>query len=77
MQYHLVHDPRDDEYTVLLKSDNTYYYSLSWFNSAEKAITKFNGFLLYPERDVTNESLIARIRTIAIFTSNSHPEYFL
>ena len=77
MQYHLVHDPKDDEYTVLLKSDNTYYYSLSWFNSAEKAITKFSGFLLDPERDVTNESLIARMQTLVIFTPNSHPEYFL
>lgn len=77
MQYHLVHDPKDGEYTVLLKSDNTYYYSLSWFNSVEVALTKFSGFLLDPERDVTNESLLTRIRTIAIFTSNSHPEYFL
>ena len=77
MQYHLVHDPRDGEYTVLLKSDNTYYYSLSWFDSTEEALTKFSGFDLDPDKDVTNESLIARIRTITIFTSNSHPEYFL
>lgn len=77
MQYYIVHDPRDGKYTVLLKSDNTYYYSLSWFDSVEEALAKFNGFLPDPERDVTNDSLLARIRTIAIFTSNSHPEYFL
>lgn len=77
MQYHLVHDPKDNEYTVLLKSDNTYYYNLSWFNSVEKALAKFNGFDLNPERDVTNEALLARMQTLTIFTSNSHPEYFL
>lgn len=77
MQYHLVHDPRDDEYTVLLKSGNTYYYSLSWFDSVEKALTKFNAFDLNPDKDVTNDSLITRIRTLTIFTPDSHPEYFL
>lgn len=77
MQYHLVHDPRDDEYTVLLKSGNTYYYSLSWSDSVEKALTKFNAFDLNPDKDVTNDSLLARIRTLTIFTPDSHPEYFL
>ena len=77
MQYHLVHDPKDVEYTVLLKSGNTYYHSLSWFDSVEEALINFSGFNLDLERDVTNESLIARIRTLTIFTSNSHPEYFL
>lgn len=77
MQYHLVHDPRDDKYTVLLKSDTTYYYSLSWFDSAKVALSKFNGFLLDPDQNVTNESLLARIQTLAIFTPDSHPEYFL
>ena len=75
--YHIVHDPRDDKYTVLLKSDNTYYYSLSWFDSTEETLVKFKGFLLDPERDVTNDALITRMQTLAIFTSNSHPEYFL
>ena len=79
MQYHLVHDPKDDEYTVLLKSGNTYYYhySLPWFDSVEEALAKFNAFDLAPEQDVTNDSLLARMRTLTIFTSNSHPEYFL
>lgn len=77
MQYHLVHDPKDGQHTVLLKSDDTYYYSLSWFDSVEEALAEFNGFDLDPERDVTNDSLLARMRTLAIFTSNSHPEYFL
>jgi hypothetical protein len=77
MQYHLVYDPKDREYTVLLKSGNTYYYSLSWLNSPKEVLAKFNGFLLDPERDVTNESLIARLQTLAIFTPDSHPEYFL
>lgn len=77
MQYYLVHDPKDGEYTVLLKSGNTYYYSLSWFDSVEKALTKFSGFDLDPERDVTNGSLLTRMQTLAIFTPSSHPEYFL
>lgn len=77
MQYHLVHDPKDDEYTVLLKSNDIYYYSLSRHDSVEVTLSKFNGFPLDPERDVTNENLLARMQTLAIFTPNSHPEYFL
>ena len=79
MQYHLVNDPLDDTYSVLAYYCNTYYYKESghWQVSIEKTLTKFVGFSINPNNDVTSSILIDRISILAIFTPESHPEYFI
>ena len=78
MQFHLVHDPFDSTYSVLLSlNDNFYYPKLNnWVNSVEQALTEF-----VPSFNTNNQttvtSLLARMQTLAIFTPDSHPEYFL
>lgn len=79
MQYHLVNDPVDNTYTVLVYYCDAYYYEKSghWQDSIEKTLTKFIGFSINPNNIVTNDDLINRIKTLAIFTPESHPEYFV
>ena len=78
MQFHLVHDPFDSTYSVLLSlNDNFYYPKLNnWVNSVEQALTEF-----VPSFNTNNQttvtSLLARMQTLAIFTPDSHPEYFI
>lgn len=78
MQFHLVHDPFDSTYSVLLSlNDNFYYPKLNhWVNSVEQALTEFVPFF-NTNNQTTATSLLAHMQTLAIFTSDSHPEYFL
>lgn len=78
MQFHLVHDPFDSTYSVLLSlNDNFYYPKLNnWVNSVEQALTEFVPFF-NTNNQTTVTSLLARMQTLAIFTPDSHPEYFL
>lgn len=78
MQFHLVHDPFDSTYSVLLSlNDNFYYPKLNhWVNSVEQALVNFIPFF-GTNKQTNNTGLLARMQTLAIFTSDSHPEYFL
>lgn len=78
MQFLLVHDPFDNTYSVLLSlNDNFYYPRLNhWVNSVEQALTEFVPFFS-TNNQTTATNLLTRMQTLAIFTPDSHPEYFL
>lgn len=78
MQFHLVHDPSDNTYSVLLSlNDNFYYPRLNhWVNSVEQALANFIPFFS-TNNQTSATGLLARMQTLAIFTPDSHPEYFL
>lgn len=79
MQFHLVHDPFGNTYSVLLSlNDNFYYPKLNhWVNSVEQALTEFVPFFSTNNRISATGLLVRIMQTLAIFTPDSHPEYFI